>query len=161
MANFKIIKGEQKKYDWGIIYKCDLTNDSGEIVSNVSVKSSFPNFSNLSPGQIIEGEITKTDKGYSNLSPMPTGKPAYGARGTSSGAITKAMEKKEASIEKFQDSKEFSIKVSSTMRDAVLLAIAEYSKNEQTYPLDELVVKWRHWLWLQWDKTSPDEIAPF
>ena len=71
----------------------------------------------------------------------------------------KLMEKKEQSISKFQDNKEQSIKIASTMNKAVELAIAEFANPKSLDTLEELIEKWRAWLWSNWDKHN--DYAPF
>ena len=163
MSTYKIEKLERKTTSMGkTMIKATIKDNQGATTEGVAIWDSFPLFGSLKEGDVVEGDIsTKVNGQYTNhtLNPSATGTPRYGQNKSNGGAITKAMEKKEASIEKFQDNKEISIKTSSTMRDAVLLAIAE--KPSSPYSLEDLVVKWRHWLWLQWDKTSPDELAPF
>jgi hypothetical protein len=163
MAKFKIDSITTKNLASGkLLKKANLTGENGGLYEQVAIWDSFPMFASLAEGQTVEGDLKTVVNGqYTNhtLYPMPTGKPAYGAK---SNNISKAMERKEASIETFQGNKELSIKVSATLRDAVLLAISEYENSDDNqYQLDELVTKWRHWLWLQWDKTTTDEIAPF
>ena len=147
------------------IIRATIKDNQGVVTDNVTLWSGFPNFADLKVGDVVEGDLKIVPNGqYVNntLNPIsPAAKPAGGAFKGNSGAITKAMDRKEAGIEKFQDNKSESVKIASTMRDAVLLAIAEFNQYNGHRTLDELVVKWRHWLFLQWDKTSPDEIAPF
>jgi len=68
-----------------------------------------------------------------------------------------AMERKEQSISRFQDTKELSIRVASSMRDAVLVSIENpkfklMSKDEQKKYIQE----WRKWFFEQYD---PNEVS--
>lgn len=103
----------------------------------------------------VSGELSKNDKGYWRLS---TPKQTAGANFKTM-QTEKLMEKKEASISKFQDSKEQSIKIASTMNKAVELAIAEYANPNSLLTMQELIEKWRKYLWSEWDKI--DQYPPF
>lgn len=158
----KITSVQNKTNDWKVV---GYETPEGGVVAEASINRTdksgvpFPDFDGIVVGREIDGNPWRnpTNGKWSIFPPKPA---STGSFKRSGGAITKAMEKKEESISKFQDNKELSIKVASTMRDAVSLAIAEYTHNQQ-YPLDELVVKWRGWLWNQHDKTSPDDLIPF
>jgi hypothetical protein len=63
------------------------------------------------------------------------------------------METKAANIEKAQDNKAENIKISSTMRDAVLITVSE-AQHDATVDYGERIKYWRAWLWKQWDDTS-------
>jgi len=137
--------------------KVDLQKTDGTVVAGVSAfKFKFPNLESLVIGAEIEGSIV-IDGNYKNLVGVvekPKGNPGFKAQ-----QIEKTMERKEQSISRFQDTKELSIKTSSTMRDAVLLAIAEYRDSTVLDKLDEAVLKWREWLWKHWD--DPEQYPPF
>src|SRR3990167_8126472 len=82
----------------------------------------------LAVGQDVEANAWQNPKnGKWSLYPIEDRKPSGGASGAyKEKVIGEAMQRKEQSIGKFQDNKDWSIRVSSTMRDAVLLAIAEH-----------------------------------
>lgn len=160
--NYKIIEIESKTTSTGkAMKKATIVDESGVETSDVAIWSSFPNFANLAVDSMVVGELEiKQNGAYTNKSLKTPATGTTGAYRGGSGAITKAMEKKEASIEKFQDNKEEGIKISATMRDAVLCAIAEYNKDQHNLDtLEELIRKWRKILWFEWDKHS--EYPPF
>lgn len=152
---------EKKNNDWIV---ANLLQEDGTEIKEVSINRTakngqvFPNFDGLAPSLDIEGELWQSQAGKNYLfAPKPKleapefikkGNGAYKTQ-----QIEKSMERKESSITKFQDNKEWSIKVSSTMRDAVLLAIAEGK------PEADRVLAWRKWLWNNWDVELDDTDA--
>src|SRR3990167_2564358 len=69
--------------------------------------------------------------------------------------IEDTMNKKEASIGKFQDKKEESIRLASVLRDATLLTIAELGKDEGSAEImAQKFHKWRAFLEKQWTEPS-------
>lgn len=102
----------------------------------------------------IECELEKNDKGYWKFKKAKLEKPNFIK--AKEAQMEKAIERKESSIGKFQDNKEWSIKVASTMNKAVDLAIAEYGNKTVLDNLDEGIKKWRKWLWNNWDVDFKD-----
>ena len=158
---------EVKNTDWKEI---SLTRESGDKLTEVSVNRTskkgevFPNFDNLQAGQTIEGELWQSPAGKWYLFPPRTAKTASGVAYKAQ-VIEKAVERKEASIGRFQDSKEYSIKVSSTFRAAVDSAIAEYQEQSRVSvttrtPLEQLFEKWREYYWFEFDVDS-NKYPPF
>lgn len=134
--------------------------DTNNTVSKVNIFSDFPHYADLKEGSTIDGEIRKNDKGYDNLYSNEI-KPRSGASsGFKTAQIEKAMEHKEQSISKFQDNKEFSIMVASSMSGAIALAIAEYKDKTVLDTLDQAVLKWRRFILDNWN-IDPKDIAPF
>lgn len=107
----------------------------------------FPNFDNLEKGQTIEGESWQSSTGKWYVYPP---KPQGGAN-RGSGAMTKVMERKESSISKSMDRKEEGIMTSSTMRDAVLIALAELGNNQDHLNYASRILHWRKWLLDNWN----------
>lgn len=105
----------------------------------------------------IETDLVQNDKGYWVLPKKPRGG-AYNAN--KDAVIAKVMEKKEKSIERFQDSKEASIKLSSAQRDAVLMVTTFFQNipNTADVLLKKEIIKWRNWFLLSEDF---NEIPPF
>lgn len=134
--------GNTNGKDWAIT-EMSLLDEQGVLHENIST------FDSVMMGGTLEGEIVTNDKGYKNFK---TAKAVAGAN-FKTAQIEKTMERKEQSIGKFQDNKELSIKISSTMRDAVLLAIAEGKPDITT------IQKWREWLWNNFEKV--DDYPPF
>lgn len=148
-------KGNTNGRDW-VITKMTLVDEKGNETSDVSTFTSVMN------GGTLEGRIVKNDKGYLNFVPKleapefikKAGNPAYKSQ-----QIEKSMERKEGSITKFQDNKEWSIKVASTIGKAVDLAIAEYTAT-QGIVLTERILWWRKWLLDNWD-VDYNDVQPF
>jgi len=117
----------------------------------------FPGFGDLKPGFVFEGNpwISPTTGKTSIYPPKPA--PVRGAGGGAN--VTKAMERKEKSIEKFQDSKEISIKLAGAMRDAVQLAICELEGKDKA-ALASRILNWRNWIIENWGDER-DVKAPF
>lgn len=148
---------ENKSADWKIM---TLKTPQGATTEGVSVNrvnkkgEVFPNFDNLTPGATVDGELWQSTAGKWYLfAPKPSpmgGRPAWAGKKTAD--IGKAMDRKEESIEKFQSSKENSIKMAGAMRDATLLTIEEIhyaqSKGEEITEkfVKETWSKWRTWL---------------
>lgn len=70
--------------------------------------------------------------------------------------IEETMARKEQSIAKSQDNKEWGIKVSSTMNKAIDLAIAEIRDIKTLNTLEQDILKWRKWIWDNWDVNVED-----
>lgn len=142
------------------VAKCELQDEQGKVFEKkVSIWSDFADFQNIQWGSVVEGEIKVNDKGYASLySIKPNVAPrAFQPR---TGAIKEAMEKKEHSIEKFQGNKEMGIKVSSTMRDAVLIATTFLPQDSSMEFVKDQIRHWRQWLWQEFDKENKD-FPPF
>lgn len=135
--------------------KLEMEDTEGKL-AHVNIFADFPHFADLATGSTIDGEIRKNDKGYDNLYSneiKPRGNPAYKTQ-----QMEKVMERKETSIGKFQDNKELSIKMASTLRMAVDMTIAMTSDQREN-TLEETIRKWREWFWTEWDNTS--NMQPF
>lgn len=153
MISIKIIKSENKMTKTGKPYKA-LEVEAENETRKVSMWSNFPDFHNLTIGSVFMGSMTKGEK-YWDLSYEGADKPRGGAYGAFKDAqIEKVMDKKNESIGKFQDNKELSIKMASTMRMAVDLAIAQYGDKTVLDTLEQGIEKWRAWCWEHWDMTA-------
>lgn len=131
------------------ITEMSLEDEAGVKTDKVST------FNNVAPGQEIEGDIKTNDKGYLNFIPKLEPPAFIKNNNFKTQQMEKVMEKKEQSITKFQDSKEESIKVSSTMRDAVLLTIAEKGNTQMSAnEMKSMIEKWRYWLYEKWEMTN-------
>lgn len=150
----KIEWSEKKNNDW--IVASISKGESPDIIENVSINRTntkgevFPNFDQIMTGYTLECIVWTSPAGkvYLFAPKVITG----ASRGTGGANIAKAQEVKAKNIEKAQDNKELGIKTSSTIRMAVDLAIAEGTPNTQT------ILKWREWLFTNWD--IPSDIAP-
>lgn len=128
----------------------DLIDATGQIYEKVGA------FNNEFSGETWEGDLVKNDKGYWKL---VTPKAVAGANFKAK-QIEETMVRKEQSISRFQDNKELSIKIASTMNKAVELAIAEIKDVRTLNTLEADILKWRHWLWVHWDD-AVNEYPPF
>ena len=149
---------EIKSPDWKVV---SLKSPDGQTLTDVSINRKnkkgevFPNFDAIVQGGMVDGNYWRSDAGKNYLfAPDPEGpKGVVGGKGN----IGRAMERKEQSIEKFQDNKEEGIKTSSTLRDAVILAKTEV--DAELVPASELTARiehWRTWLLAHWDlKQAP------
>lgn len=140
-------EGETNGRPWKIM---DLTlkDEEGVVTDKVST------FDNVLPGSTIEGQIIKNDKGYLNFQ----SKKAEAKANFKTAQMEKVMERKEESISKFQDSKEWSIKLASSMGKAIDLALAEGEMNDESRKL--AIKKWREWILNAWE-VNPESIIPF
>lgn len=141
------------------IEKAVATLDSieGQTLEGVTLwKSNWPNYDALIGGMEVDGDYVEKQNGQwlnKNLYPLKEEKPA----GKFGGGVAKAQEKKAEMIKVAQENKEEGIKVSSTARDAVLCAIAEYTNDKTNLStLEELIEKWRRYHWMNWEKTNTD-----
>lgn len=143
--------GEKNGKPWAIM-NMTLRDPQGKDTENVTT------FDTVSPGHFLEGEIETGQYGLS-FKKAPTPKQVAGSNFKTQ-QIENVMNKKNESIKTFQDSKEFSIMVASSMSQSVALAIAEYEKMDVNDPanpeLIDLVTKWRKWVIDNWsvDKTD-------
>ena len=104
-----------------------------------------------------DGELVKNEKGYWKL----VSKKVVAGSNFKQAQVEKSMERKEQSIGKFQDNKEWSIKLASSMRGAIDLAIAEYTKNPSSlFSLNECIEKWRMYILDNWE-VDPKDIQAF
>lgn len=137
--------GEKNGKPWTIT-TMTLNDENGVEIEGVDT------FDTVSPGHTIEGEIIEGQYGK-NFKKAPTPKQVAGSNFKTQ-QVEKVMERKEQSISRAMDNKDWSIKTSSTMRDAVLLAVAEGN------PTKENVLKWREWLWNNFN-VAEDLYPPF
>jgi hypothetical protein len=131
-----------------------LRDEQGNVINRVTIWGDFPNFVNIRPGEKVRGKIEEKGQ-YKSLKPEMTQGwgGTYKPKGT---GIVAAMEKKEASIEKFQDKKQESIERSATFRDATLLATAYISKYTGTVTTQNIEEAWTHFYeWLTNKQSQP------
>lgn len=159
---YKIEWWENKTSSKGNAYASTSLSDEQGKQYEVAIFSSFPNFSSLKSGDTVEGELKSKD--YNGKVSYTLEAPKLSTTGNftpKTGAIKQAMEQKEKSIAHFQDNKEWSIILASTMRSAVEIALAEC----HGMPFDVGVFKsrvkeWRKFLVEEWDK-EPKDFNPF
>lgn len=164
MAKYKIQSCEQVVLKTGKVkVNATLISEDNATLEHVTIWSDFPNFANLKGGDVVEGVIsTKVNGNYTNhtLYPPATGTSSTGQNTRSGGAIRAAQERKQEAIRESQESKDFSIKVASTLTNAVNLALAEYQNPKNLDTLEVLILRWRRWLWENHDVKETD-FPPF
>lgn len=154
---------EQKGPDWKV---CDLKAQNGVTVPDVSINrvnkkgETFPNFDAITLQATIEGNLWKSSTGKAYLFAPQVKKGNFG------GAMpAQLMKKKEEGIRAAQENKSESIKVSSTMRDAVAITLAQMSADiilsKDPGAIKSMVKEWRLWLWKNWDIDVTDVSEPF
>lgn len=154
MEQIKVLKVASKTTKNAKPYKMLEVEVNGE-TRKVNIWSNFPDFANIVEGSVITGKMSM-DGQYWNISfENQAPKSNFKAQ-----QIEKAVERKEQSISKFQDTKELSIKIASTMNKAVDLAIAEIKDVRTLNTLEADILKWREWLWRNWD-VSDTQYPPF
>ncbi len=143
-----------------------LKDEAGAIYEHVTIWGDFPGYAEIMSGHEIEGFIAPAkDPKYA-----PSLKPLDGPKRAGNANFKHVQDKevldiKRGDISHFQENKELSIKIASTMNKAVELAIAEFEYLSRisisTRPeLDVLITKWREWLWLNWSMDE-SKVVPF
>lgn len=140
--------------------KVDVQKADGVMVSGVSAFSfKYPNLAELVEGATVTAMIV-IDGNYKNLV-SAIEKPRGGAPSAFKTAqIEKVMDKKNESIGKFQDNKELSIKIASTMRMAVDIATSMKPEQWQATTMQEEIRFWRAWCYDEWDAPNKNPIYP-
>lgn len=160
---------ENKKYkiDWIEVKKTGNTNGRAWQITEMTLRDEedkvtekVSTFETVSPGMELEGKIVKNDKGYLNFVKKLEA-PEFIKKGSAykEQVMEKTMARKEESISKFQDNKEWSIKVSSTMNKAIELAIAQKDEIPPTETMQDTIIYWRKWIWNHWDVELGDTDA--
>lgn len=124
-----------------------------------SMWSDFPSFPTMTFGAEFDADMVAKEKnGYlTNTFYAIKEKPAYGKpSGGFKGNMQAVVAQKNENIKAAQDNKEFGIKVSSTMRDAVSITLAHGIEDKTPAEIQDLIEYWRKYLWLQWDKEDKD-----
>lgn len=143
-----IKEGEKEGRKWKMT-KMSLKDEQGVVTTEVTT------FDSVTLGGTVEGSIVQNGQ-YLNFK-KALEKPNFMKH--KEAQIEKNIERKEQSISRFQDDKEWSIMVSSTMRDAVSLAVAQNAGNFEGITREELassVLKWREWLLNNWNVDKTD-----
>lgn len=147
---YKITNLKEKSWNDKNYKSADLIDTNGELFQVSAWAGEFDN------KETIDCELEKNDKGYWKLL---TPKKTAGANFKTQ-QMEKVMEKKEQSISKFQDNKEWSIKLASSMGKAVDLAIAEFKNPNDLDMLETKILKWRKWILNNWD-VEPTDLNAF
>lgn len=148
---FQISNKQQKKSaSTGKEYvSATLTDEQGVEYAGINAFNGEFNTSD-----VWHGELKQNGQYYNLVSP----KMAAGSNFKQK-VIEESMEKKNTAIRGFQESKEYSIKVASTMSGAVQLAVAQFTDKNDLRTLEELVEHYRLFLWNTWSKA--DQLPPF
>jgi hypothetical protein len=158
---FTISFTDNKSADWKILTLEVLEGDGSVMYQDVSVNrvnkkgETFPNFDNLKVGERVKGNLWTSPQGKHylfapNLSNVKSGASGGGFKA----GMQKMVEQRNDNINKIVDRKEEGIKVSSTMRDAVQIALAELGSGTDHVgekDIAERIQYWRQWLWQNWD----------
>jgi hypothetical protein len=141
--------------------KVSLKKADGTIENNVTIWDTFPGFADLGAGSEVTGtlETKESSNGYVNTTlKAPSSRPtSYAKPQAKAVEIGVAMERKEKSIAKFQDSKELGMRISAAQRDAVLIATSFYpeianAENDKEEKISGVIEYWRHYLYSRSDK---------
>ena len=159
--DYKIFLLENKSPEW----KIATLSDDQQQYANVSINKVnkkgevFPDFDQISNGGVVKG----------NMWTSPTGKyylfaPKVGVAGQSGGGfksgIKEAQATKRKDIETAQENRGQGVRISATMRDAVLISttLAQGSIQDESV-LKGRILEIRQWLWQHWD--DPEGYPPF
>lgn len=113
-------------------------------------------YNDVVEGRSFAPEEFEPDGQYIKLIDPDKGlKRGFGGNKPNSAQIAVAQAQKAQDIKTAQDNTSYNVRVSSSMRDAVLLAIAEGK------PTPENIVKWRGWVWREWENVDKLSEPPF
>ena len=154
---------EQKEYEGRKYAKVEVEAlDGTELEASLGDKWGTKLFE-IHEGDKIEANAWQNPKnGKWSLYPPEANKTHSGANyPNKTASITKAMNDKKESIAHFQDNKELSIKIASTMNKAVELSIASIGQSpaDPDY-LKEKILEFRKWLFKHWDDPETDATYP-
>lgn len=128
------------------------------IVSAKDKKSGapFPGFDDIAPGREVIGNAwTSPTNGKNYIFPVdPSKSTSFTPK---QGGAVKAAEITGKSVERAQENKDHSIKVSSTFRDATLITLAECGNTPADHT--EYETRWKYWrgfLWNHYDVNETD-----
>lgn len=160
MAHFKIGFIEQKNPDWKVI---QLRDEAGALTNDVSVNrvnkkgEVFPYFDGITLEADVEGELWTSATGKHYLFA-----PKVAKTGFSGAKVERLMDKKADSIKEFQTTKENSILLAGTARDATLLTV-EWARQASLkgFPMttEEIQKKWLEFR--KFLKDNHDNSEPF
>lgn len=128
------------------VIEVDLTDEQGIVHPKVQLWQGFPEFETLTFDSVVEGDLVTKQKGEFTNTTLYAKKTYTGWKPKTSGAVEAAQVTKE-SVKESIDRKEAGIILSSTFRDATLIALAMYDKdfmNPEEFKKSWL--EWRTWL---------------
>lgn len=158
MDNIKIITVDSKTTKTNKPYKMCTVECNSE-TRKVNIWSNAPDFANLKEGSVFLGNMKK-EGDYWNISFEGQNSAPRASGGFKTAQAKEVVDYKDTKIGKRMDDKDFSIMTSSTMRDAVSLAIAEIKDITTLNTLEQDILKWRQWLLDNWE-VDPKSIKPF
>lgn len=140
--------------DWTIT-EMNLEDSEGKTTEKVST------FEPVMSGGTIEGTIVKNDKGYLNFKKLEAPDFIKQQRKPDiSKSVEKAQERTAEGVKIAQERTSWSVKTSATMRDAVMIATARGISGWDKDEIEKAILKWREWLWTNFDVES-DQYPPF
>lgn len=161
MENITVIATGDKTTKTNKPYKSLTVRQENGTEHKVNIWSDFPNFANVTIGTVIRGKIEPNGKYMNLISELQSSKPTGAGGAFKTAQAKEVIDYKQTGIAKSQDNKEHSIKVASTMRMAVDLAIAEYADKTVLDTLDQSIEKWRRYCWERWDFDEAKNSNPF
>jgi len=155
---YTITSGEVKETKTGKpVFNATLKDETGATYERVSIWGDFPFFSDLKVDLNVVGKLYTNDKGYITLYPPAPVKTHSSATGGGMGKqAEKLMATKASHIEKSQENKSESIKITTSMQLAVSCALAEYAKPNSLDSLETLIVKYRKFILKNWEVDVTD-----
>lgn len=157
MSRYKIDWVEQKTTSTGKTYKkATITGADG--THDVSVWPDYASYEAVTPGSEVEGVVSVNGK-FKNLVAGNLGAKPSGFTPRAPAGSAKAQETKRIDIQNAQENKGEAIKLASTLRDAVLVALAELGGNHDHEEYKSRIRHWREWLYAEWDNVK--DAPPF
>ena len=156
MENITVISTGDKITKTNKPYKSLTVRQENGAEHKVNIWSDFPNFANVTIGTVIRGKIEPNGKYMNLISELQAKAPSGQNQAFKQAQIKETMDIKRQDIQKSQENKEQSIKIASTMRMAVDLAIAEYGDKTVLNTLEQSIKKWRAYCWENWDASDQD-----
>lgn len=166
MAEYKVLGLDNKTTKTGKnYYKARLEDENGHVTADVAIWPDFPEFSTMTAGDLINGELTQGTYGWSLKSndrqTRTFDKLTNRGGGGKTAAVNAAMERKEQSIYNAQENKEQAIRVASTASGATAIVSALIEADKVSDWKKEWI-KTRAWLYENWNNTSayPSDVVP-
>src|SRR3990167_1666475 len=116
----EVIKtGSGAKGPWKLT-KMSLTDPEGNKLEDIQT------FMEVIPGQEIEGSVIKNQT-YGSLEFKPLARPNFMKKPDISKSVAEAQKRTQEGVQKAQSHTDNAVRISATMRDAVLLSLAEFN----------------------------------
>lgn len=157
MIKYKVQTLEKKSTSKGAIIEATLIDFNGIEVSKVAIFSDFPNFSSITFGTEVIGDIKVKQNGqYENKYLVPERTNGWGGgKRAPSVNMGKIMEQKAENIKEAQERKNDSISFFNATNSAIAIVVKEASLD---FPEDvqKKIVFWRDWFLSEWHKYEAD-----